>query len=238
VSTSLPTLPVRKRFALLGGALLALGAGGGIAAAQGPGQSAAAGVACAPALAKPVTGMAVLSVPAADVEAQQQKYRQALAGKLGISVERLTQVTAEARKEAGLPETAALSAIGVPGAPGAPGAPGRIFTMEGGDPLAAAARTLNLTLEQLREELKAKSLTDLARARGVDPAAVATALKDDERARIDAALAKGGLPADVAEQLRAGVDARVEQLLGVRFAAGGDFAFACGGAVAVAPAGR
>lgn len=229
MSTSLPTLPVRKRFALLGGALLALGAGGGIAAAQGPGQSAAAGVACAPALAKPVTGMAVLSVPAADVEAQQQKYRQALAGKLGISVERLTQVTAEARKEAGLPETATLSAIG---------APGRIFTMEGGDPLAAAARTLNLTLEQLREELKAKSLTDLARARGVDPAAVATALKDDERARIDAALAKGGLPADAAEQLRAGVDARVEQLLGVRFAAGGDFAFACGGAVAVAPAGR
>ena len=229
MSTSLPTLPVRKRFALLGGALLALGAGGGIAAAQGPGQSAAAGVACAPALAKPVTGMAVLSVPAADVEAQQQKYRQALAGKLGISVERLTQVTAEARKEAGLPETATLSTIG---------APGRIFTMEGGDPLAAAARTLNLTLEQLREELKAKSLTDLARARGVDPAAVATALKDDERARIDAALAKGGLPADAAEQLRAGVDARVEQLLGVRFAAGGDFAFACGGAVAVAPAGR
>jgi hypothetical protein len=223
---------VKKRFALLGGALLALSAGGGIAAAQSQSQSADGAVACAPALAKPVAGGTVLSVSTADVEAQQQKYHQALAGKLGISVERLTQVTAEARKEAGLPETATLTAVG------APGAPGKVFTIEGGDPLAAAARTLNLTLEQLREELKAKSLADLARAKGVDPAAVATALKNDERARIDAAVAKGGLPADVAERLRAGVDARVEQLLGVRFAAGGDFTFACGGAAVVAPAGR
>jgi hypothetical protein len=171
-------------------------------------------------LAKPIAGAATLSVSAADVAAQQQKFDQALAGKLGISVERLTQATAEARKEAGLPEGFAAVAF----------APGKVFALEGGDPLAAAARTLNLTLEQLREELKSKSLTDLARARGVDPAAVATALKNDERARIDAAVAKGGLPAEVVDKLRAGVDARVEQLLTARLWAGGDFAVACGGA--------
>jgi hypothetical protein len=214
---------LNKRFALAGGVLLALGAGG-VAAAQ---SVETAAVACGAALAKPASGMVALTVSPPDFEAQQQKLNQALASKLGISVERLTQATAEARKEAGLPEGGAVTAVAA--------APGKVFAMEG-DPLSAAARTLNLSVEQLREELKAKSLTELARARGVDPAAVATALKNDERARIDAAVAKGGLPAEAAEQLRAGVDARVEQLLAVRFTAQGDFTVACGGKAVSAPA--
>jgi hypothetical protein len=217
---------LNKRFALVGGALLALGAGGGVAAAQ---SVETAAVACGAAPARPVSGMATLSVSTADFEARQQKLNQALASKLGISVERLTQATAEARKEAGLPEGGSVTAVALP--------PEKVFTLAlGGDPLSAAARPLNLSVEQLREELKAKSLTELARARGVDPAAVAAALKDDERARIDAAVAKGGLPPEVVEGLRAGVDARVEQLLAVRFAAQGDFAVACGGTAVPRPA--
>ena len=86
---------LNKRFALVGGALLALGAGGGVAAAQ---SVETAAVACGAAVARPVGGMATLSVSPADFEARQQKLNQALASKLGISVERLTQATAEARK--------------------------------------------------------------------------------------------------------------------------------------------
>jgi hypothetical protein len=210
---------LNKRFALAGGVLLALGAaGGGVAAAQ----SAEPAGGCPPLLAKPIAG-ANLGVAVPDTAAHQ-KFEQTLASKLGVSVDRLKQVTAEARKEAGLPEALTAVAFG----------PGKVFTLEGGDPLTPAATALNLTIEQLREELKSKSLSDLARSKGVDPATVATALKNDERARIDAAVAKGGLPADVAEKMRAGVDARVEQLLTARFSAGGDFTVACGGAAGVA----
>ena len=103
---------LNKRFALAGGVLLALGAGGAAAA-----QSVeTAAVACGAAVAKPVpvSGMATLSVSPADFEARQQKLNQALASKLGISVERLTQATAEARKEAGLPEGGSVTARGLP----------------------------------------------------------------------------------------------------------------------------
>jgi hypothetical protein len=117
-----------------------------------------------------------------DRQAMQDKLMAAVAAKLNINVDKLTQAFGDARKDLGLPDHAAGGGQGHPG--GERGGPGGEQGGPGGF-LKPAADKLGLTGEQLWQELQGKSLTDVANAHKVDPKDVAKALKDAAYARID-----------------------------------------------------
>jgi hypothetical protein len=100
---------------------------------------------------------------------------------------------------------------GGPGQPGGPrrGGPGGLGGF-GGD-LNAAATALNITPEQLRTELNAKSLADVAKAHGKTAADMVTALETAAHARIQAAVTAGRLTAAQAATETTYVDQRIEQ---------------------------
>jgi hypothetical protein len=158
----------------------------------------------------------------AEMESRQQKFEQGVASKLGISVERLRQTLAEARKEAGLPEGTFVG--------GAVAA--NVVAVV---PYDAAAKALGLSLDQLQQELKSKTLAEVAKDRSVDPNTVADALKAAERSRLEADAGRGGMPKEVADRLKAGVDERIDRLMGQRLAMGLGFQFTTETAAAAIP---
>lgn len=79
--------------------------------------------------------------------------------------------------------------------------------------LDAAARTINVSTDQLRIELASQSLAQVAQAHGVEPAAVAAAMKSASYAQIDAAVADGRLTPSQAAQRKAQADQRVDQMM-------------------------
>jgi hypothetical protein len=99
---------------------------------------------------------------------------------------------------------------GGPGGPGGPrgprGGPGGF----GGD-LNVAAAALNITPEQLRTELKGKSLAGVATAHGKTAADMVAALETAAHARIQAAVTAGRLTAAQAATETTNVDQRIEQ---------------------------
>jgi polyhydroxyalkanoate synthesis regulator phasin len=90
---------------------------------------------------------------------------------------------------------------------------GRGFGHRGGfgGELDAAATAIGITPLQLRTELAGKSLADVAKAHGKQPADVATALKNAAHTRIDQAVSAGRLTADQATALKTQVDQRIDQ---------------------------
>jgi hypothetical protein len=223
-SIDLRRAPVKKRIAMAGGALLLLGAGSGVVGAQDVCVSRAS----TPAELRPIEGQAMgqpttLAFPSpAELESRQQKFEQGVASKLGISVERLRQTLAEARKEAGLPEgTFVAGAVA-----------GDVVAAV---PYAAAAKALGLSLDQLQQELESKTLAEVARDRSVDPNTVAGALKAAERSRIEADAGRGSLPKEIADRLKAGVDERIDRLMGQRLPTGMGFRLTAETATAVFP---
>ncbi|MBV9599048.1 MAG: hypothetical protein JOZ87_19555 [Chloroflexi bacterium] len=82
-----------------------------------------------------------------------------------------------------------------------------------GGQLGVAAQTIGIPMDQLRTELAAASLTQVARAHGVDADAVATAMKSASDSQVDAAVADGRLAADQAAQRKAEAEQRIDQLM-------------------------
>jgi hypothetical protein len=132
-----------------------------------------------------------------------QKFVDALAKRLNISSQTLQSDIDQARQDAGLP-------------------PGRGFGRGPGGPrpgfgpgldLDAAAQAIGISRDDLRTELRGKSLTAVAQAHTKDPAAVATALKTAAHTRIDQAVADGRLTADQGNTQKTNVDARIDQLM-------------------------
>ena len=80
----------------------------------------------------------------------------------------------------------------------------------------AAAQAIGITPEQLRQELPGKSLTDVARAHNVDPARVATALKNEANTRIDQAVTNGRLTAEQATQAKQRASEEIDRLMTVQ----------------------
>jgi predicted transcriptional regulator len=215
---------VKKRIAIAGGALFLLGAGSSVVGAQDVCVSRSS-----PAVElRPIAGQAMgqpatLAFPSsAEMESRQQKFEQGAASKLGITVERLRQALAEAQKEAGLPE-----GVFVGGA-----LAGNVVALV---PYDAAAGALGLSLDQLQQELKSKTLAEVAKDRGVDPNTVANALKAAERGRIEADAGRGTMPKEIAERLKAGVDERVDRLMQQRLPTGLGIQFTTATAAVVSP---
>jgi hypothetical protein len=142
---------------------------------------------------------------------QRQELLSRVAGKLGITVDRLQQAFTDSRRELGIPDRPAGGERG--------GRPG--FGRGPGIDLMAAAQTMNLQPDQLRQELPGKTLTDVARAHNVDPTTVVNALKATASQRIDQAAAAGRIPADQVATAKQQANQRVDELMTRQFPAMG-----------------
>lgn len=143
----------------------------------------------------------------------QQRHDQflnTLAGKLGVSVERLRQAMTETRTE-----------LGVQGKPGGhrggPGGHGGVMRQG----FSAAAKAIGITEEQLRQELPGKSLAQIASARNVSTSTLVSALKTEATTRIDQAVQANRLSADQANQIKQNLDQRLTELVNRTFPAAG-----------------
>jgi hypothetical protein len=142
-------------------------------------------------------------------EAMKQRHEQylnTLAGKLGVTVDKLKQAITETHNELG---------VGQRG-PGGPGGP-----RGGGLDLDAAATAMNITRDQLRTELAGKTLTAVATAHNVQPSVVAAALKTAATTRIDQAVAANRMTADQANQAKQNLDQRINDLMNRTFPTAG-----------------
>jgi len=161
---------------------------------------------------------------------RRDQFLGALAGKLGITADQLRQAIADTRTELGIPDRGpGPRGHGGPPGPGGPGGFGRPsgpgFGHFGGVHLDVVAQALGITADQLRQELRqelhGKSLADLARARNVDPARVATALKNEASTRIDQAVTAGRLTAEQAIQAKQRAGQEIDRLMTVQLPAPG-----------------
>ena len=133
----------------------------------------------------------------------RQAYISALANRLHISVDQLTQAMTGARQDAGLP---AEPAGGFGGHGFGGGFGGRGFMGQGA---ATVASTLGITTDQLKQELPGHSLADVAKNHGKTAADLVTALTTAANKRIDDAVAATKLTADQAAQRKTRVDGMI-----------------------------
>jgi hypothetical protein len=131
-----------------------------------------------------------------DRAAMHDKLMTTLAGKLGISVDKLKQGIEDTRKELGLPER---KAAGLGGRLGGPGG----F-------LKPAADVLGLSVDELWKKLQGTSLADVAGNKQQD---VIKALTDAAYARIDQASNNGKLSSDQVDAAKKRVSDRIANLM-------------------------
>jgi uncharacterized protein YidB (DUF937 family) len=159
--------------------LLAVGIGGSIALAQGP---------------KP---------PAAG-KGWMQLYWDALAKQLGVPTDKLQQAMTDARKDAldqavkqGLLTQAQADAMAKRAQNGV------AFASAATARLDAAAKTLGMSVDDLKTALRTKTLLTLAQEKKVDVTKLRTAIADAEKAAIDQAVKDGKLTQAQADELKA-----------------------------------
>jgi hypothetical protein len=185
-----------KRAILVGGAALVLGGAAiGVAGAQHAPSTGTTEPAANPAT----------TAQATQPHTRQQRFLEALAAKLGVTPDRLKQAITEARAEVGLP--AHRTGLPYPGA-----VRPRVRAIRAHE-LGVAAQAMSISVQQLRQALPGKSLADVAREHGVEPNAVADAMKADAHARIDRAVSNGRYTADRAARIKQRIDARIDRLM-------------------------
>ncbi len=150
--------------------------------------------------------------PAAHVQrgARLEQFLNTLAGKLGVTPEKLKQAIQETRQQLGYRSGGHQGGIPFGGHAGRPG-----LTAE----LNVAAQAIGITPDQLRQELPGKSLSDVAKAHNVDPSKVADALKADANAKIDQLASGRNLSADRVTQLKQRAAALIDRLMTRQFPA-------------------
>lgn len=132
-------------------------------------------------------------------QAQHDQFLNTVAAKLGVTPDRLRQAMEQTRQELGIRD----HQPGGPGGPRGHGGPRLGFEV--------AARTIGISVDQLRQELAGKSLADVAQAHSVSPTTVANALKADANTRIDQAAAAGRIPADQVAQAKQRAAEQIDQ---------------------------
>ena len=164
--------------------------------------------------------------PGTPARPNRDQFVSAFAAKLGITVDRLNQALTDTRNDLGLKQGGpgpfghgghkGRSGPGGPGGPGGPAFGRRAF----GASLDAAAQAMNITADQLRQELPGKTLTDVARARSVDPARVSSALKTAATTQIDQAVTAGRLTTEQATRAKQRAGEEIDQLMTRQIPAG------------------
>ena len=147
------------------------------------------------------------SATPAELTQRRDDWLKAVAGKLGVSTDRLQQAIQDANKEAGLPApvlTPPMIGAALPGT----------FAVRVMSPFQPAAQAIGITEDQLRTEQAAgKSLADVARAHNVDPTRVADAMKAQRRSELDKAVSDGVMPKDTADKVKSNIDQEIDHLM-------------------------
>lgn len=186
--------------AVLVAILLMAGIGGAVVLAQGPTPT--------PGTTPSTQGSAPTLV---------QLYLQALAQKLGITVDKLQSAMTSAQsdaldqavKQGLLTQTQAdrlkqrNAILGVPFGGLGRGAANNVYAMIQQAGLDAAAKTLGMTSADLTTALRTQTLLQLAQSKNVDVTKLRTAIADAEKAAIDQAVKDGKLTQTQADALKA-----------------------------------
>jgi hypothetical protein len=151
------------------------------------------------------------------------RYTQALATRLGVSVDKLKQAMQEARKEVGLPERGTRPAPGVrrgpgPGMPGNPGRPGGFgfgFGFPGllGQQADAVAGLFNEDRAALLQELGGKTLAEVAAAHNVSTQDLQQTIVNTGNEQIDRLAQARNLSADQVSQMKQKMSERVQEFV-------------------------
>jgi hypothetical protein len=148
--------------------------------------------------------------PTGQTQPGAQAFVDALAKRLNISTATLQQAISQARTDVGLPAGNTLPGFGR-------GGHGPGF----GPDLTAAAQSIGISVDQLRQELPGKSLAQVAQAHGKNPTDVATAMKNAANQRIDQEVTSGKLTADQATQQKQQIAQRIDQQINQAVPQGG-----------------
>jgi hypothetical protein len=211
MSGKLRRISTSRRAALAGGAALVLGAAAAHTVAA---QQAADTVVAQPAVGVNLDAAAPGNEDVvffsggtpADLGQRRTDWLKSVAGKLGVTPDRVDVAMQDAAKEVGFPMPLV--------APFPPSMPPGAFSLRIEAPFAAAAKAIGISEDQLRKEQTAgKSLADVAKARNVDPKTVGEAIKAQRRADLDKAVADGGLPKAVADRIKSHLDTEIDHLL-------------------------
>jgi ribosomal protein S20 len=142
------------------------------------------------------------------------RFMEVVAAKLGVPLERLQQAVQEARQELGTKQGPRERPAERRGE-----ARERVRgMMQRG--VENVARELNISVEQLRGELRGSSVAAVARAHGVAPEQVATALTNAAAARIDAAADEGRITPERATRMKQRVGEAIQRMMERRLPAG------------------
>jgi len=172
-----------------------------------------------------VLGGAAIGVTAVQAQGtgngQQQnlrsRYEQALAGHLNVTVDQLKQAITDARKDVGLPNAPAQpgtgAAPGFRGFPG-PGFPGRAaFGGFFGQEADAVAGLMKEDRAALLNELRGKTLAEVATAHNVSNTDLVNAITTPINQRIDQAAQNRNIPADRVSQMKQRISERVQEFV-------------------------
>jgi hypothetical protein len=151
--------------------------------------------------------------PSPSPNAQQSvrdRYTQALANRLHVSVDQLKQAMADARKDVGLPDRGTKPAGGEGHGHGFGFAGGRGFIGAEADAVAALFKEDRTALDN---ELQGKTLAEVAATHGVATQDVVNTVVTTANAEIDRMAQAKNLPADRVSQLKQRISERAQEVV-------------------------
>jgi hypothetical protein len=178
-----------------------------------------------------VVGVSVVSAQTAPAPTPQSRqdlrnrYDQALANRLHVTVDQLKQAIADARKDVGLPDPAtrptpapgqqpgARRGPGGFGSPGGPGFAGRGFGGFLGQEADAVAALFKEDRAALIAELPGKTIEEVATAHGVTTQQVTDTITKTANDQIDKFAQARNVPADRVNQLKQRMSERVQEFV-------------------------
>jgi hypothetical protein len=175
-------------------------------------------------------------------EQRRSQFMERVAEKLGVSPDRLRQAFAETREELGIGERLREHRRGRDGeagprgfgprggefgargfgrrdgegprafGPGAFGGPGAVRGIMGRQ-MEIVATAIGIAPEQLREELRGSTIESVAQAHGVNPQAVASALQNNARERLNEGVANGRLSQERADEMAERIGQAIQRMM-------------------------
>ena len=225
----LTSMSTRRALIASGAALVVAGATAGMVAARTvPTQ--AGSVASRVEKSAPGTFSIQVTSPE-EMNERQKKWTAAMAARLGVSTDRYTEAAKATNQELGLPPGFCGEADVVFGFPmpliapftgetedrivlrGGHGPMTTGISISAGNDSEAIARAIGISVEQSRTELRDRSLADVARSHGVDPAQVIAAQKAETFTRLEKQQAAGRLSPEIVAEMKQDLSRAIERMI-------------------------